>query len=511
MEPTDRFIGDGRILHGIGTWFGFQFPSPLTRFDDPAFFVKIYETGADGCPSSDPVYEAYCTNVEVNHKVHVPGIQSAEYLIDFEANGYAPFLKKLGVDYAISIVYDHADFCSPSTPVIAFILFAGEGGDGIYGCGRDTSSPLGWVPGAFDLAMYHCDSEGPPPPSFCVGDELGQAIPPERIGVGFLATECVEAVEPYPVEPTQLFVGDGQVLTGVGFWMHYNYAPAPPSSGFRFRVYETGPDGCPFGSALLDLTAYKISQGPEAGTPVDPIEYYCDFTLNSGGHDLRTVAGVQYALSIQSLDCPGAGATAYWAPGIGGDGSAGCVLAPDLYGPDWVPLSDVGFSGDFAMYLCTEPPADTAPFSDVSNAATADPGDGFGVAWGDYDGDDDPDLYVSNRGVANKLLRNDAGVFVDATSGALGDPGNSYSGLWGDYDGDGDVDLYIANRDTPSRLLRNDAGTFVDVTPPPLGDAALILGATWVDFDNDGDLDLYVNKLTEANRLYRNDGGSWID
>ncbi len=34
-------------------------------------------------------------------------------------------------------------------------------------------------------------------------------------------------------------------------------------------------------------------------------------------------------------------------------------------------------------------------------------------AWADYDGDDDPDLFVGFDGAPNRLYRNSAGTFVD--------------------------------------------------------------------------------------------------
>jgi hypothetical protein len=73
---------------------------------------------------------------------------------------------------------------------------------------------------------------------------------------------------------------------------------------------------------------------------------------------------------------------------------------------------------------------------------------------------------------------------------------------WGDYDGDGDPDLYVSNIG-PNRLYRNDGAgedgkvTFTDVAPEAgVAEPSGLSFATWFfDFDNDGDLDLFVGRL----------------
>lgn len=101
---------------------------------------------------------------------------------------------------------------------------------------------------------------------------------------------------------------------------------------------------------------------------------------------------------------------------------------------------------------------------------------------------------------------------VTAASGLGEEPGQTQSLAWGDYDDDGDPDLYLTNAG-PNRLLRNDGEAgFVDVTDetgvagPATPDGAGI-GVAFGDLDNDGDLDLYVSQINDGDdQLYRNDG-----
>ena len=144
--------------------------------------------------------------------------------------------------------------------------------------------------------------------------------------------------------------------------------------------------------------------------------------------------------------------------------------------------------------------------------------------WGDYDNDDDLDLFVVNNGGSNFLYRNDGtDGFVKIIEGALvKDPSKARACGWGDYDNDGDLDLFVANSDGDNFLYRNNSDPefngvtqqnetdrFTKITDGTIvHDGGKSHSASWGDYDNDGDLDLFVANIKDNNFLYRNEGDS---
>lgn len=95
-------------------------------------------------------------------------------------------------------------------------------------------------------------------------------------------------------------------------------------------------------------------------------------------------------------------------------------------------------------------------------------------------------------------------VFEDVTAeSGLGDyVGMTYGAAWGDFDSDGLPDLYVTNHLNEARLYRNlGEGRFEDVTNSHFAHEDIVAdkhGFAWADYDNDGRLDLV--QLTGAVR-----------
>lgn len=124
------------------------------------------------------------------------------------------------------------------------------------------------------------------------------------------------------------------------------------------------------------------------------------------------------------------------------------------------------------------------------------------AAWSDFDRDGDLDLFVGNEQHPSQLFLNDGeGHFVDsATQYGLTVNAFTKGVAWGDYNSDGFPDLYVSNYMSPNVMFRNDGGKgFTDVTQL-LGvagpDASF---AVWFwDYNNDGHLDLFCPGYLEG-------------
>ncbi len=166
-----------------------------------------------------------------------------------------------------------------------------------------------------------------------------------------------------------------------------------------------------------------------------------------------------------------------------------------------------------------------------------------GAAWGDYDNDGLPDLFLSRFGEPNVLYHNDGPQaegqwkFSDVTerTEVYGPLASTAAWFW-DYDNDGWLDIFVASAGAPGsdgladvaaealgqssrgqrpRLYRNNRnGGFTDVTAEVgLNRVILGMGANFGDLDNDGFLDCYIGtgqpdmRTLIPHRMFRNDAG----
>ena len=120
---------------------------------------------------------------------------------------------------------------------------------------------------------------------------------------------------------------------------------------------------------------------------------------------------------------------------------------------------------------------------------------GYGAAWGDYDNDEDFDLYLANWGV-NRLFRNDNGLFNNIVEEAGTNADTLNNGLsWSDLDNDGDIELWVSNiRNHDDVFINNlEEGTWDSTSSPHFLSATqdIIQG----DYDNDGLIDIFTAGL----------------
>jgi hypothetical protein len=127
------------------------------------------------------------------------------------------------------------------------------------------------------------------------------------------------------------------------------------------------------------------------------------------------------------------------------------------------------------------------------------------VVAGDYNGDGWLDLYVANDATPNQLWINQKdGTFVDegllsgSALNAAGNPEGSMGIASGDFDGDGDEDLFVTNiaGETFALYVNDGHGNFEDARvraglAAPTA-AFTGFGTDWFDYDNDGWPDLFV-------------------
>ena len=169
----------------------------------------------------------------------------------------------------------------------------------------------------------------------------------------------------------------------------------------------------------------------------------------------------------------------------------------------------------------------------------------LGVAWGDYNDDSYPDLYIASGTLDShdcKLIpclrtylfkNNGDGSFTDLTKDAkVYTDYNTWSPIWGDYDNDGYPDLFVTCSDSVPGTGTTANANFLwrNSGPPgytftPAHEAAVEMHdqmslhktAARADYNNDGFLDLVVKdgigSTMDTAKLVKNngDGNHWIE
>jgi tetratricopeptide (TPR) repeat protein len=146
-------------------------------------------------------------------------------------------------------------------------------------------------------------------------------------------------------------------------------------------------------------------------------------------------------------------------------------------------------------------------FSDMAaKAGISHAGRDLSAHFADYDNDGYLDLFVTNT-KSDKLFRNTgAGSFRDVTASAGIQTANSRAALFVDLDLEGDLDLFLAGS-SQHRLYRNNSdGTFTEIAAESgiVGKEMASRDATFGDFDDDGDIDLFVVNQKAGNQYYDN-------
>ncbi len=177
------------------------------------------------------------------------------------------------------------------------------------------------------------------------------------------------------------------------------------------------------------------------------------------------------------------------------------IIAGDYNNDGWddIYLTRLGFyAGESVLYRNNG----DGTFTDVTKeAGLSSWGPVFGAQWVDYDCDGNLDLFVTHsqgrlldRKSPNLLFHNNGnGTFTEISKEAgIVSPYMTISSAWGDYNNDGYPDVFVSNGVGPSQLFRNNGdGSFTDVSREA-GIDGVCFGSVsvWCDYDNDGWLDL---------------------
>ncbi len=196
-----------------------------------------------------------------------------------------------------------------------------------------------------------------------------------------------------------------------------------------------------------------------------------------------------------------------------------------------VPTHGLASSGGPLVYLNNAGTnfTDIRSTCNIGAAPSFDTKDWHGYAFGDYDGDGNLDLYISEgakgqQGGTTKrdlLFRgNGDGTFtnVSEAAGIQVTTHRGRIGAWFDYNNDGYLDLFVKNYADENDLYQNNGNGTFSVVPNAAGLAQATDGIGFggiiavADYDNDGFMDIAISGDGNAHALYRNLGnGTYSD
>ena len=185
------------------------------------------------------------------------------------------------------------------------------------------------------------------------------------------------------------------------------------------------------------------------------------------------------------------------------------------------------------VVFLTGPARAQIAFDDVTTAAGFSHfGVSWGAAWGDYDGDGRPDLWVGNHNHGPQSLYHnvDGQHFVDVSATVLVGrrTGDRHGAEWADFDNDGTEDLMSVEGNSlgftgpPNQLYVNQGGLLTDEAttlgaaypnPNPFSADGGNMTPLWFDFNNDGKLDLLIsnNKPGVPSIVLEQENGAFVD
>ena len=201
--------------------------------------------------------------------------------------------------------------------------------------------------------------------------------------------------------------------------------------------------------------------------------------------------------------------------GIGNRGKGLGVLAADINNDGWIDIYVANDTTNNELYLGSPnfPFREMGMIAGVATDANGTPQGSMGIDFGDFDGDENGDLWVTNfERESNTLYRSAGnGVFNDATLSAklasVSRPQVSFGTGFVDFDSDGWLDLYVLNGHVAyftgqspylqrPLVLQNQQGrSFTDVSDiagPYFSVPHAGRGAASADLDNDGAVDLVL-------------------